>query len=189
MKKMKNLFLGLFYSPKKVMEKIQPQLKSLEEEMQKIQTMDNKVEAIVRLFQVISPIQDAGGFRQEILELKKHNHKSGLDSLIKSLEILQEHFEAAGRDKYGMNRTEKNEEVTSDKVFLGNIFGLWTNTATFWLREKPKLVNRPRPDVLVDSKNRIPGSDWDIINDLQCGGFIGNHTKGIIDQIKLLKAA
>jgi hypothetical protein len=181
-----NLFSGLFFSSKRVIESIQPKIQNLEKEMREIDAMDNKVEAIVRLFQVISPIQDAGGFSQEIFDLKKHNRNGKFNAQIEALGVLQAHFHNAGRSEYGINRTAKGEDVTTEKVFLGNVFGLWTKTAAYWLNEKSKLEQTFRPDV---SKNpEKPVSNWYLINDYQCGGFIKSHTDGILEQIVLLKA-
>lgn len=182
-----NFFSGLFFSSEKTIEKIQPQLQSLEAEIKKIEEMENKVEAIVKLFQVISPIHDAGGFSQEIFKLTKHNRSGKLDATIEALKILQSHFRNAGRSEYGMNRTAKGEAVTTEKVFLGNVFGLWTKTAAYWLSEKSKLEQFLRPDV---SKNPDqPVSTWYLINDYQCGGFVKSHTDGILKNIKVLKVA
>lgn len=180
-----NLFSSLFFSSKRVIENIQPKIQSLEEEMKKIDAMHNKVEAIVRLFQVISPIQDAGGFSQEIFDLKKHNRNGKLNVQIEALVILQTHFHNAGRSEYGINRTAKGEEITTEKVFLGNVFGLWTKTAAYWLSEKSKLEKTFCPDVSKDPEK--PASNWYLINDYQCGGFVKSHTDGILEQIQVLK--
>lgn len=182
-----SFFSGLFFSSKKTIEKIQPQLQSLEEEIKAIEAMENKVEAIVRLFQVISPIQDAGGFSQEIFDLKKHNRDGKFNGQIEALGILQKHFRNAGRSEYGMNRTVKGEEVTNEKVFLGNVFGVWTKTAAYWLSEKSKLEKTFRPD--VSKYPESPVSEWCLINDYQCDSFVKSHTEGILKQIKVLKAA
>lgn len=182
-----NIFTRLFFSPKKTIEKIKPQLQNLETEIEKIEAMDNKVEAITKLFQVISPIQDAGGFSQEIFELQKHNRNKKLDVQIEALRILQTHFHRAGRSEYGINRTTKGEEVTTEKVFLGNVFGLWTKTAAYWLSKKPELEQTFRYDVSKDPER--PASNWYLINNYQCGTFVKSHTEGILEQIKILKAA
>lgn len=159
-----------YKSSKRVTENIKPKLNELEEEMKKIDAMDNKVEAIVRLFQVISPIQDAGGFSQEMFKLNKHNRRGRLNNQVKALEALQTHFHNAGRSEYGINRTMKGEEVTAEKVYLGNIHGLWTKTAAYWLSKKSD-------------------SAWHLINDCQCGDFVESHVEGILKQIAVLKAA
>jgi hypothetical protein len=186
MKKL-NLFSGLFFSSKNVINKIEPQLDELKKEIEKIDAMSNKVEAIVRLFQVISPIQDAGGFSQEIFQLQKHNKNGKLNGQIEALGVLQAHFRNAGRSEYGINRTKEGEEVTTEKVYLGNIFGLWTKTAAYWLENKSELEKSFRPDASKYPENPI--SNWYLINDHQCGGFVKSHTEGILEQIKVLKAA
>jgi len=181
-----NFFTGLFFNSKKVIANIQPRIQELEKEIKSIELMDNKVEAIVRLFQVISPIQDAGGFSQEIFELRKH--ASGkFDQRIEALAVLQKHFSNAGRSEYGINRTKKGEEINAEKVYLGDIFGIWTKTAAHFLGKKEELKKTLRPDV---SKNpESPISTWYLINDYQCGGFVKSHTDGILKQIVILKAA
>lgn len=176
----------LWLSGVRLLETMKPKLNELEEELKKIDAMDNKVEAIVRLFQIISPLQDTGGFSQEIFELKKYNCNDKFNTQIKAIEVLQEHFQNAGRSAYGINRTTRGEEITNEKVFLGNLFGLHTKTADYWLSEKSKLEKNFRRDI---SKNpEQPISEWYIINDHQCGNFVKSHTDGIIKQIQMLKS-
>lgn len=173
-------------NPKTAILELQPKLNELEEKLKEVDAMDNKVEGIVKLFKLISPIQDAGGYRQEIERLQKRNRKGRFDKEIEALQILQRHFHNAGRSEYGLNRTTNGEEVTAEKVFLGNVFGLWTKTAAYWMSEKEKLEQDFRPDVSKDPNN--PVTSWWMINDYQCGGFIKSHTDGIIEQIAVLKA-
>lgn len=166
------------------LKKIENDLNSLQKEMLEISRMDNKVEAILRLFKIISPIQDKGGFAQTIFALQRKNYGQ-LDQIISALEVLQIHFRNAGRDECGMNRTKAGEEVTSSKVFLGNIFGLWTLPASYWIENKKKLEKTTRPDV---SKNpEAPISEWYLINEYQAGSFVKSHTDGILEQISILK--
>jgi len=176
-----NFFTDLFNSSKRIIKNIQPELQSLEEEIKKIDAMDNKIEAIVRLFQIISPIQDAGGFSQEISILEKR--KKVKSSQIKALKALQKYFCTSGRAIFGMNRTAVGEKVTAEKVFLGNVFGIFTKSAAYWLSKKSELEKTLRYDI---SKN--PVSNWYLINDYQCGEFVKNHTNGILEQIAVLKA-
>lgn len=180
-----NFFALLFFSSKRVFKSIQPKIKNLEKEMREIDAMENKVEAIVRLFQIISPLQDSGGLSQELSDLRKCNRNGKFKRQIEALEILQAHFHSAGRSEYGINRTARGEKVTADKIFLGNVFGLWTEKASYWLSKKTELENTLRPDVSLEK----PVSNWYIINDYQCGGFIKSHASGIIEQIAVLKAA
>ncbi len=117
--------------------------------------------------------------------MKNQNRSGKLSSQIEALELLQVHFRNAGR--FGrFNRTIKGEEVTAEKVWLGDVLGLWTKPATYWLSKKSELEKSLRPYV---SKNiEEPVSDWYLINDYQCGDFVERHTKGILKQIAMLKA-
>ena len=180
-----NFFATLFFNSKKVIINIQSRIQVLEKEIKSIELMDNKVEAIVRLFQVISPIEDAGGFSQEIFDLSRHDNGK-FSQQIEALLVMQKHFYLAGRSEYGINRTKKGEEVNADKVYLGDIFGIETKTATYWLGKKEELQKTLRPDVSKNPENPI--STWYIINDHQCGGFVKSHTDGILAQIAILKA-
>lgn len=39
-------------------------------------------------------------------------------------------------DKYGMFRTSNIATMSMDEVFLGDIYGLWTHSFTYWLSSK-----------------------------------------------------
>lgn len=164
--------------------KIKNELDFLEKEMNGIEKMNNKVEAIVHLFKVISPIQDKGGFSQTITKLKKKNYGQ-LTPVISALDILQSHFKNAGRNIYGFNRTKVGEEVCPEKVFLGNIFEILTKPASYWLENQKELEKTFRPDVSKDKKN--PVSTWYLINNYQAEEFVKSHTDGILKQISIIK--
>ena len=153
--------------------------------MKMIGAMENKVEALVGLFKVISPLQDQGGFSEELWELKRKNRRGKYDRQVEALGSLQAYIRNAGRSLYGMNRTVKGEEVTAEKVFLGNVYGLWTCTAAYWLKERPRLEKSLRHDLVRNSEEVI--SDWYLINDYQCGNFLRMHVEGILEQIQILK--
>lgn len=173
------------FSSSNPLEKVQPELSKLEKAIIEVANTSNKVEAIVKLFQVISPLHDENPFTDITLKLGKKKEKYAKQ--LEALAILQLHFTRAGRSPYGINRTEKGETVTSEKIYLGNVFGLWTKTASYWLNERPNLEKAFRPDVSKNPNN--PLSNWDLINDYQCGNFIKSHVDGILEQIAVLKAA
>lgn len=175
---------SVVFPAKNDLKKIENDLNSLQKEMLEISKMDNKVEAIIRLFKVISPIQDKGGFSQTIFTLQKKNYGQ-LDQTISALEVLQKHFKNAGREPYGLNRTKQYEEVTSAKVFLGDVFGIWTKPASYWLENQEKCKNEKHYDASKDPNN--PVSVWYLINDYQAGSFVKSHTEGILEQISILK--
>ncbi len=171
---------------KKVFKKIQPRIQNLEAEIRTIGAMENKVEAIVRLFQIISPLEDEGGFNKEIGALKKRNWRGRFNTQIQALEVLQRHITNAGRDLYGFNRTKRGQEVAAHNVFLGGVFGLWDRSAAYWLAERSKLERTFRLDI---SKNpERPVSEWSLINDHMCEPFVRSHTEGILKQIEVLRA-
>ncbi|HPY08928.1 MAG: hypothetical protein ACOX0H_02685 [Patescibacteria group bacterium] len=175
-----------FLVKSKVITDLNLKLEKLEKEMKTIKVMDNKVEAIVRLFQVIAPLYDEGGFRQEIFLLTRIASRRKKKQ-IEALQVLQMHIRRAGRSKYGMNRTAKGESITSGKVFLGGIYGLWTKTADYWLSEKEQLEKDFREDLTRNPE--YPISTWYLINDCQCGTFVEDHAEGILREIESYRAA
>lgn len=182
---MKRNFLSeLFFSHKRFMVKMQPKLDYLESQLLSVEKIDNKIWAIINLFQAISQLQDEGGFTEELEIL--NNHRSGkTGEHIIALQNIQYHIQAAGRDLYGMNRTQKGETVLADKVFLGNIFGIWTNTAKHFLDNRKKFEEDFSTDI---GKNlEKPISTWEIIHDYQCGNFVKEHINGLKRQIAVLK--
>ena len=182
----KNFFRSLFSNERKIIKSIRPRIDDLEAKIKAVKVKNEKresVEALIELFKVISPIQDAGGFNKEIEYLEKYGKNQ---KVLVALVALRTHFHKAGRDRYGMNRTEVDEEVTSEKIFLGNIFGLWTRRASYFLAEKKELEASFCFEASTQDK---PVSYWEIINDYQCGKFVKSHTDGILKQIAVLKVA
>ncbi len=190
--KKRNFFVNLFFSAsikrkefQDLLDNLNTNLSQLERKIKEIEMIDNKVLAIIELFRLISPLQDEGGFSQQIEEIKKNNKNGNFDGRIKALEVLNLHIEKAGRG--AMNRTTKGETVSVDNVFLGNLYGLFTHSARYWLNKKKELEATYRPDISKDPNG--PVSVWYLINDHQCGRFVDSHATGIKKQIKLLKAA
>lgn len=174
-------------NPQKDIRAIAPKLNDLEKEIKEIQAMPNQVEAIVRLFQVISPIQDGGGFSQTISQLAEKNYGQ-LDIALAAITSLQKHISNAGRAEYGMNRTRAGEEVTAAKVYLGNVFGIWTFTASEFLSKKEELDLQP-VNGSWNKKHEREASVWECINDYQAGNFVRSHVNGMLEKIGILKKA
>lgn len=175
--------ISLFNGSRRTIKRIQPQLLALEKELEKIGAMENKIEAIVRLFQVVSPLHDQGGFAEELSKLQA----SSREKEFTALKNLQLHIRNAGRSPYGINRTQTGEEVNAGNVWLGDVFGLFTHPADFWLNRMDELKKELRPDVSKNPKEPI--SNWYIINDYQCGSFVSSHVDGMLANIAVLKAA
>lgn len=169
---------------KSPLEKIQPELLKLEKAIGEVAKKQNKVEAIVLLFQTISPLHDSNPFAATEAKIRK---KSKNKKQLEALQTLNQHFINAGRSEYGLNRTKKGEEVTADKVYLGGISGLFTKPASYWLANQEKLQQENRSDVSNNPEN--PVNNWYLINDYQAGNFVKSHIDGILKQIAILKLA
>ncbi len=187
MKKIHARLRALMSSPQKTLSLILPTLNELESGMKSIQNMPNKVLAIIKLFQIISPIQDAGGFKKTIKILQRKNYGQ-LNTKLAALKSLEKHFRNAGRKEAGFNCTKPGEEVNASNVILGDVFGIWSHPASFWLENQKRFEVEdsgvaPKPE---SGRDYIPV--WYCINDYQCGGFVKSHTEGILSQIKILKA-
>lgn len=187
MKRIIARIVSFFSSPQKDLEKIASEIGKLKNQMIEIRNMPNKVEALVKLFQVISPLQDAGGFKQTIFALQQKNYGQ-LDKIIAALNTLQIHFGNAGRSDFGWNRTQTGEEVTAAKVFLGNIFGIWTKPAAYWLEHEEELKKDEREDLTKEGAEK-PVTTWYCINDHQAGNFLERQAEGILQQIKIIQTA
>ena len=148
---------------RKALQQITPSLQALDQQLTEVEQIRDPIDRLVRFFDVVSQFNDK---QQEapitvgrVLEAFRKAGKN--PEAIEALETLQAHFNKSGRDEYGMNRTGPGEPVTADNVYLGNIFGRWTFTATRW-RES---ISKDTPEARED-KQIIEG---------QAAGFVANH--------------
>ncbi len=176
---------AIFSSPKKDIESAVAELEQIVNSLLEINKNPNKVEAIVDFFNVTSPVQDRRAFEPVIASLKRRNYNSKTEETITCLEQVNTHISRGGRCEFGFNRTKKGEVVTSENVFLGDVFGIWTKTAHYWLEGKNSFENQLVNGPLL--KNGEQASVWDCINSYQCGSFIETHTKGLAEKLELLK--
>lgn len=133
---MKKFFAYLFFNPKKEIVALLTLLKPLKDDLVRFRTVDDGVAAIVEFFNVISPVQDSDPVTATLKAFKVANWRGKYDSIIVKLEEIHTHIRNAGRDEYGWNRTRKGEMITDERVFLGNIYGLFTKTVAFWKATK-----------------------------------------------------
>ena len=78
-------------------------------------------------------------------------------------EALAKHIKNSGRDEYGWVRAPRGESVTLHNLYLGNIYGIWTNTAACFKESKD--------------------SDVQKIIQMQLRGFIQSHREPMIKYI------
>lgn len=140
----------------------------------------NPLDRLVYFFDVVSKWHDRG-----IGEIIQGLEQAGprYAKFLESVKTLQAHFDNAGRNQFGWNRTEEGEKVTADKVFLGNIWGLWTKPVSFWkdLKDEPK------------GGWGHSGEVWKTLNayDVVCqqaADFMNSHITGISATIAQLEA-
>jgi len=185
MKKILRYFYAHIASPKKDLKKILNNLDVLKKQMNEIQLMPNKVEAIVRLFQVLSPLQDKGGFSQTYHKLLEKNYGQ-LNEAIKAIESIQKHIANCGR-KQALNRSEPGEEVTAANVYLGEVWGIWCKPASYFLQHQRKLDLEDSGVTPSATCKRGYVSVWYCINDYQASPFVESHTNGILRNIEVLR--
>jgi len=162
MKRIIVFIYAFFASPARDLKKEKKQFELLKTEMLEIRNTLNSgpIHSAVKLFQVISLIQDAGGFSKLITKLQKKNYGQ-LDKVINALQVLQKHIQNAGRSEYGINRTKTGETVDFSNVWFGNIDGIWTKSALYWLENRNERI------------------------DLQAKEFASSHVSDILNQISL----
>ena len=163
-----NFFSELFFSSKRFMSKLQPRLDDLENQISSIGEGDNKIITLINFLNIISKLQDEGGFSKEIEILSNHENWKTKEHLF-ALKSLQGCIEKVGRDLYGMNATQKGEIVSSGNVFLENRDQL-----------EKEFTN-------LGEKLQNPVSIWWIINEYQCKNFLKDNINCIKRQIEVLR--
>ena len=144
---------------KKELKRIQPQLLELRKQMIEISGMKNNVEAIIKLFQVIAPIQDAGGFTESINKL---NGSKKYCPQLEALLLLQIFF--------------KNiEDFRSEADLLVSRVLSRVQTAKKLTREE--ILSRE-----FSSEDTL--ESWIVINRL--GSFVKSHVYRILKQISVV---
>lgn len=112
-----------------------PELSKLRDELLRLD-MSNPLRGIVEFFGLTSPWHDSNAVAKlrECFEPARigNRHRKVYDCL----QNLQAHIWEAGRDMFGPNRTQPGEPVTKDKVFLGNVWQIWTFPVSKWLEHR-----------------------------------------------------
>lgn len=178
-----NFFSELFFSSKRFMSKLQPRLDDLENQISSIEEGDNKIITLINFLNIISKLQDEGGFSKEIEILSNHENWKTKEHLF-ALKSLQGCIEKVGRDLYGMNATQKGEIVSSGNVFLGGIMDVKKNSAKYFLENRDQLE---KEFTNLGEKLQNPVSIWWIINEYQCKNFLKDNINCIKRQIEVLR--
>lgn len=182
MKKINSFTYSFFCSPKRDYGKIKFNISFLKKEMKEIKFMPNKLRAIVRLFQVISIVENDAIFSDFLEKLKKKNYGQ-LDVQIKIINQLNEQF-SRGR-VIGYNRSKNGEKVSVDNVYLPHFFSNQSHPVSFWLDKELELKKSIRPDFSKDMENLV--TEWELINSCQAGSFVQSNVEEILKNLILLE--
>ena len=158
---------AFFADPVKQLAALMPDLQILRGELLSVNRWTGPLISIVHFFEIVSKWHDRG-LGDVIAAFERVNYGQ-YDEVLDELQALEAHFENAGRNVLGMNRTNRGETVTMNNVYLGNIYGLFTKPVSSWLGYKD------RPKEIVKGGWSIYG----VISN-QAGEFMDSHIDPMI---------
>lgn len=168
-------------NPKQKAVSLIPQLLQLRDQL--VTNDARPLYGIVQFFNEVSVWHDRSDEISEIIIALQEVNYGQHSELIQKLETLRKHFQNAGRDCYGLNRTEKGEIVTADKVFLGDIYGLFTHPVSYWMGTKDEPKNLWAGGMWGDT---LKGKNSYDVTSEQARGFISSHIKPMCETIDWL---
>lgn len=179
---MKTLFFFLFTRPKSELKKLMPELREFANVIYRASRLES-LDGIVTFFDQVSVWHDRSDEISSIIEkFKRANYGQQYNQIIENLSTLEAHFYNAGREQFGWNRTMSGEKVTEEKVYLGNIFGLFTHPVSFWKRKKDEKKGGwgfPNMEHL---------NAYDVVS-RQARGFINSHVDSMTTCVTRLTTA
>lgn len=177
---------ALFLRPQRKLVAILPQLRQLREGLTRVgyEMGQDPLGQIVHFFNLTSPWHDRG--LGDIIAAFEGVNYGQFGNLLVELRMLQTHFEQAGRNLYGMNRTERGERVTVEKVFLGNIYGLFKRPIPHWQEASARVPDKRFHWRASAATNGM--SDHDVVA-RQARQFMGSHVQPMIEYIVRIENA
>jgi hypothetical protein len=130
-------------------------IKTITTDIQKIENTSNKVQALVSYYQLLEFVENADHLGKAYLERLEKRNFLGLNK--KKIQIIKSFFRNDTRDMYGVNRSKSGQMLTANDIYLGNIDGIWTKNASFWLSNKSKYEQ--------EKMEVISKSVWSVINE------------------------
>jgi len=121
--------------------KLLPALKDLSCLLERVNRMEDKINAVVNFFDIVSRWHDREAEMSALIsEFEQSNFQGKYSEVLENLRVLRHHFQNAGRSMSGWNRTSPGMKVSDENVFLGGIYGLFTHPVSVWKeeRESPK---------------------------------------------------
>jgi len=181
MLKLKERVRSIFVDPRKELVKIMPELNQLRGALENAVLGGDPLNRIVEFFDAVSKWHDRG--LNDVIEVFEEVNYGQYDGVLENLRTLQLHFVRAGRNECGWNRTKYGETVTSDKVFLGDICGLFTHPVSFWATRKDEEKGGWGFFSMLNSSL----NPYDVVS-IQAQDFIVSHAPYMIDAINALVA-
>lgn len=184
MKKITAFILCFFSEYCKFIRKRRRFLYELQANLRSLYFMANKVEAIVRFYQIIYPLQRTDRLNDLISDLEKRNYGQ-ISALVNSLKNLQRKAD----EIYG--NTETNLTIPGKKPDKYSIYLTWDSkgfkkmSASYFLRAELEL----RDQILPAEPGEVPVSKkttWDIINN-QAGIIVLNSSNSLLEELTVIE--
>ncbi len=182
MKKILRFIYCIFSSPKKEIKMLVCELRSLSFSFSNLSSAGDKVDELVKLFQVLAPVVDSGKIFNLTNSLKRKNYGQ-LDYLLKDLEVICFNLKKCSR-RTGINDSAPGELVTAKNIYLGGKFGLPRKSIIYWLIHKQKLQYEYH-DLLRKKGSCYPINSWDILVD-QAEDFVSECVPETLAKIDLI---
>jgi hypothetical protein len=141
---------------------------------------EQPLDEIVTFFNYISIWHDRVEELENLIQAFQKANYGQFNDIINLLETLRIHIDRSGRAEFGWNRTVKGQIVTPEKVFLGNINGLFTKPVSFWKLQK----DEPKGGWGFPGKEKL--NAYDVVS-VQAMDFMSSHIFPIIKLIDELE--
>lgn len=175
---------AIFVKPERKLTAVKSELQQLRQALQRASETRDPLTEIVHFFDAVSRWHDRG-ICDLIAAFEEVNYGQ-YSEVLEKLQTLQKHFENAGRCECGWNRTKRGETVTADRVFLGNIYGLFTHPVPFWKQRKDEKKGDWEGG-WFDCEYTRQRNAYDVVSD-QARQFMASHTGQMIAILNDLEA-
>jgi hypothetical protein len=177
---------SLSFNPDKELATLWLELKVLRDFLEEMTASKDPLMDIVAFFNTTSQWQDNDDkLLGKAIEVFEEANYGQFNRILSHLRTLRLHIRNSGRSEYGYNRTKPFETVTPDKVFLGNVFGLWTKTVAYWVTTRNDPRGAWEAGVWSGHPVVIKRNAFDVVS-LQAEEFMSSHCRPMIwsiDQI------
>ncbi len=184
MKKIIAFIVCLFSGHYKFIREKRKFLYELQANLRSLYFMTNKVEAIVRFYQIIYPLQRTNRLDGLISHLEKRDYGQ-ISALVSSLKNLQKKAdEAYGNNE--VNLTIPGKKPDKYSIYLsGDVKGFKKMSASYFLRAELELKEQilpPDSDETPVSKKTV----WDVVNN-QAGTIVLNSSNSLLEELKVIE--